>query len=117
MRLDTRHRCSIWLITPLVQYTLQRQRDTAEYRQCMWSWWAWVSSTPLIIEVTNLMANRISDMDRKGEPYRIFYNTNVPARKAENRGSDNLFTAKAWSPQPSGLIGPVVLQPLQPLVD
>ena len=73
--------------------------------------------TPLIIEVTNLMANRISDMDRKGEPYRIFYNTNFPARKAENRRSDNLFTAKAWSPQPSGLIGPVVLQPLQPLAD
>lgn len=66
----------------------------------------------LSIEVSNLMANRISDMDRKGEPYRIFYNTNFPARKAENRGSDNLFTAKAWQPQPSGLTGPVFLQPL-----
>ena len=69
--------------------------------------------SPLIIEVSNLMANRISDMDRKGEPYRIFYNTNFPARLPENRGADRLFTAKAWQPLPSGLTGPVTLQPLK----
>ena len=65
----------------------------------------------LEIAVTNLMGNRIADMERKGEPYQIFYNINFPAYKTENRGADNLFTTKNWRPQESGLIGPVTLTP------
>ncbi|HTF29181.1 MAG TPA: glycosyl hydrolase, partial [Flavitalea sp.] len=38
----------------------------------------------LEIIVANLMANRISYMDRNKLPWRIFYNTNMPARKKEN---------------------------------
>lgn len=63
----------------------------------------------LEVSVSNLMANRISDMDRRKIPYRIFYNTNFPARLRDNRGEDGLFTAIKWSPKPSGLVGPVKL--------
>ncbi|NQV36154.1 MAG: glycoside hydrolase family 2 protein [Phycisphaeraceae bacterium] len=71
----------------------------------------------LTIEVSNSMANRMADLDRKGGAYKTFYNVNFPARKRENRGSDGLFTAVGWSPRESGLIGPVRLVPasrLQP---
>ncbi len=67
----------------------------------------------LEILVTNLAANRIADLDRRGVPWKIFYNANMPARLPENRGPDGLFTAAHWSPRPSGLIGPVTLTPLQ----
>lgn len=67
----------------------------------------------LEISVTNLMGNRMADMERKGKPYKIFYNVNFPAYKAENRGADGLFTTLGWKPQSSGLIGPVTLTPLQ----
>jgi hypothetical protein len=67
----------------------------------------------LEISVTNLMGNRVADMERKGQKYKIFYNTNFPAREAKNRGADGLFTTLGWKPQSSGLIGPVTLTPLQ----
>jgi hypothetical protein len=67
----------------------------------------------LEISVTNLMGNRMADMERKGQPYKIFYNVNFPAYKATNRGADGLFTTLGWKPQESGLIGPVTLTPLQ----
>jgi hypothetical protein len=66
----------------------------------------------LEIKVTNLMGNRMAEMERKGQPYKIFYNINFPAFKAENRGADGLFTTLGWKPQQSGLIGPVTLTPL-----
>lgn len=69
----------------------------------------------LQISVTNLMGNRIADMERKGEKYKIFYNVNFPAKDAVNRGADGLFTTLGWKPQESGLIGPVTLTPLQPV--
>ena len=67
----------------------------------------------LEIQVTNLMGNRMADMERKGQAYKIFYNTNFPARDAINRGKDGLFTTEGWKPQISGLLGPVSLMPLQ----
>jgi hypothetical protein len=66
----------------------------------------------LEISVTNLMGNRIAAMERKVEPYKIFYNVNFPARDAGNRGKDGLFTTSGWPPQESGLAGPVTLQPM-----
>jgi len=69
----------------------------------------------LEVNVSNLMANRISDMDRRKIPYRIFYNTNFPARFRDNRGEDGLFTAIKWEPKPSGLVGPVRLVGLSKL--
>ena len=69
----------------------------------------------LEISVTNLMGNRMADMEHKGQPYKIFYNINFPAYKAENRGADGLFTTLGWKPQISGLIGPVTFTSLQPV--
>lgn len=67
----------------------------------------------LEISVTNLMGNRVADMERKGQPYKIFYNTNFPAHDPANRGADGLFTTLGWKPQESGLFGPVTLTPVQ----
>jgi hypothetical protein len=71
------------------------------------------SQNTLEVLVTNLMGNRIADMERKGEKYKIFYNVNFPAKDTRNRGEDGLFTTLKWKPQESGLFGPVTLTPLQ----
>jgi glycosyl hydrolase family 106( putative alpha-L-rhamnosidase) len=71
----------------------------------------------LEVAVTNGMANRIADLDRRGVPWKKFDNVNFPARLPENRGADGLFTAAGWAPLDSGLLGPVTLQPLRPLAD
>ncbi|MBO0931237.1 glycosyl hydrolase [Fibrella aquatilis] len=67
----------------------------------------------LIITVSNSMANRIINLDKQGVVWRNFYNINFPARFKENRDANGLFTTKNWSPQPSGLLGPVTLTPLE----
>ncbi len=66
----------------------------------------------LEVLVTNLSANRIADLDRRDPSWKKFYNTNIPARIATNRGPDGLFSAAKWPPRPSGLLGPVTLAPL-----
>jgi hypothetical protein len=72
---------------------------------------AFQAKNKLEIIVANLMANRISYMDKNNLPWKIFYNTNMPARKRENV-KNGLFDASSWSPLPSGLSGPVTLMPL-----
>jgi hypothetical protein len=67
----------------------------------------------LEVAVSNLMTNRIIDLDRRGVNWKKFYNTNMPARRRENAGPDGLFTAARWTPRESGLIGPVALIPLE----
>jgi arylsulfatase A-like enzyme len=67
----------------------------------------------LEIDVTNLMANRAADLDRRQVPWKKFYNVNFPSRLRENRGPDGLFTAARWEPLESGLLGPVTLQPVR----
>lgn len=71
------------------------------------------ATNTLEVSVTNLSANRIADADRRGVPWKKFYNVNMPARLPENRGADGLFTATKWEPLPSGLLGPVTLTPLE----
>jgi hypothetical protein len=66
----------------------------------------------LEIVVANLMANRISYMDRNKMPWKIFYNTNMPAKRKEN-AKNGLFDASDWKPLPSGLLGPVSISPLK----
>ena len=66
----------------------------------------------LEVAVSNLMANRIADMDRNDVFYKKFYNVNFPARLAENRDDNGLFTAAGWEPLPSGLLGPVTVTPV-----
>jgi hypothetical protein len=67
----------------------------------------------LEIDVSNLMANRIADLDRRGVSWEKFYNINFPAKLRENRGADGLFNASKWSPRDSGLIGPIKLVPIE----
>jgi hypothetical protein len=70
------------------------------------------SDNVLEVSVTNLSANRIADLDRRGGGWKKFYNVNFPARLPANRGADGLFTASSWEPLESGLLGPVTLTPL-----
>jgi hypothetical protein len=70
------------------------------------------ATNTLEVSVTNLSANRIADLDRRGVPWKKFYNVNMPSKLPENRGPDGLFTAAKWDPLPSGLLGPVTLTPL-----
>lgn len=72
-----------------------------------------LESNVIDVTVTNLMANRIAALERSGVPWKTFYNVNFPARLPENRGPDGLFSAAAWEPLDSGLLGPVVLIPLR----
>ena len=67
----------------------------------------------LQVIVTNGMANRVIDLEKRGVEWKKFYNINMPARLAENRGADGLFTAAKWQPKPSGLLGPVTFTPMK----
>ncbi len=66
----------------------------------------------LVVKVSNLMTNRIIDMDRKGKPWKIFYNANIQPRLPISRDVQGNFTAARWDIRPSGLLGPVTLSPL-----
>ncbi|MBD0257860.1 MAG: glycoside hydrolase, partial [Cytophagales bacterium] len=61
----------------------------------------------LSIEVVNLMANRIRDMDRKGIAWRNYHEINFVNINYKP------FDASGWQPQPSGLLGPVTITPLK----
>jgi len=80
--------------------------------QCVIPATAFQQKNKLEIIVANLMANRISYMDRNNLPWKIFYNTNMPARKKENV-KNGLFDASEWKPLSSGLLGPVTITPLK----
>jgi hypothetical protein len=64
-------------------------------------------SNTISIEVCNLMANRIRDMDRKGEIWRNYHEINFVNINYQN------FDAGKWKVQPSGLEGTVQLIPLK----
>lgn len=61
----------------------------------------------LEVEVTNLPANRIADMDRREVKWRIFKDINIAAL-GYKKG-----TYAGWQPVPSGLLGPVVIVPME----
>ncbi len=61
----------------------------------------------LKIEVTNLAANRVRDMEMKGKEWKIFYEINMVDKDY------NKFDATKWHPMPSGLTGPVSITPLK----
>jgi hypothetical protein len=61
----------------------------------------------LRIQVTNLPANRIRDMEIKGQEWKIFYEINMVDKDYKK------FDAAKWNPMPSGLLGPVTLTPLK----
>jgi len=74
-----------------------------------------MAKNKLRIEVSNSMANRIIQLEKQGVQWKRFYNTNFPAKLAENRGADGLFTPIKWSPKPSGLLDKVTLTALTTL--
>lgn len=66
----------------------------------------------LEVEVTNLCANRIRDLDRRGVEWRKFHDINLVNLDYKP------FDASHWPLRPSGLLGPVTLHALrEKLVD
>ena len=63
-------------------------------------------SNTLELEVTNLAANRIRDLDRRGVPWKIMREINFVNINYKP------FDASGWPLTPSGLLGPVTLTPL-----
>lgn len=63
----------------------------------------------LEIEVTNLTANRIRDLDRNKVDWKIFRDINIVNINYKK------FDASEWPLQRSGLFGPVRLTPIKPL--
>ncbi|MEZ4850999.1 MAG: glycosyl hydrolase [Bacteroidia bacterium] len=69
----------------------------------------------LEIEVSNLMLNRIIDLDQRSVFWKKFYNVNFPPRRAEHRGRNGLFDAADIPLAPSGLLGPIRLVNVSPM--
>jgi hypothetical protein len=63
----------------------------------------------LKIAVSNLMANHIIYLDKQGVQWKKFYNTNINARRYENRDEKGQFTARNQDPKASGITAPVTL--------
>ncbi|MGH9160216.1 MAG: glycosyl hydrolase [Vicinamibacteraceae bacterium] len=63
----------------------------------------------LEIDVTNTAANRIRDMDRRGERWKIMREINIVDIRYEP------FDAASWKLEPSGLLGPITLVPMRKL--
>ena len=61
----------------------------------------------LEIEITNLSANRIAELDRQGVDWKKFHNINFVNIKYKK------FDASKWEPMDSGLLGPVQLIPMK----
>jgi len=62
-------------------------------------------SNQISIEVTNLSANRIRDLDRRGADWKKFHDINFVDHNYKP------FDASGWDLKPSGLLGPVRLMP------
>jgi hypothetical protein len=61
----------------------------------------------LEVEVTNLAANRIADLDRRKVQWKAFHEINFVNIDYKN------FDASGWKPLPSGMLGPVTLIPVK----
>jgi hypothetical protein len=61
----------------------------------------------LEVEVTNVAANRIRDLDRHGAPWKIFYDINIVNMRYQP------LDASGWPVRDAGLLGPVKLTPLR----
>jgi hypothetical protein len=64
----------------------------------------------LEVEVTNLPANRVIDLDRRKVNWKYFYDANLASQR-QRSGLD----ASGWPLQDSGLLGPVQLVPVKVL--
>ena len=64
----------------------------------------------LVVEVTNIGANRVRDLDIRKVNWKYFYDANMATR-----GRGRLLDASTWPVRDSGLLGPVSLQPVASL--
>jgi hypothetical protein len=67
----------------------------------------------LEIKVSNSMANRIIDLDKRHINWKKFNNINFAARLPQDRDANGLFDASKWQPRVSGLEGPVTLTEIE----
>jgi hypothetical protein len=64
----------------------------------------------LEIEVTNLAANRVRDLDRRKVNWKYFYDANLASHPTSGRRG--VLDASSWPVRDSGLLGPVRLIPV-----
>jgi alpha-L-rhamnosidase len=69
--------------------------------------WLRPGKNTLEVEVTNLAANRIADLDRRKVRWKYFYDINVASKRYRS------LDASDWPLFDSGLLGPVTLTPLK----
>ncbi len=88
-----------------------------EYLGCLWAnpfeteiWKLQEGTNTLEIEVTNLSANRLRDLELSRGEWKIFYDINMVDRHYKE------FDATGWDPMPSGLLGKVRIVPLKPKI-
>ena len=63
------------------------------------------------VEVTNLAANRVRDLDRRKVNWKYFYDANLASHPdSRQRG---VLDASNWPLRDSGLLGPVTLTPVK----
>lgn len=67
----------------------------------------------LEIKVSNSMANRIIDLDKRNVLWKKFNNINFAAKLPQDRDANGLFDASKWQPRVSGLEGPVTLTEIE----
>ena len=65
----------------------------------------------LEIEVTNLAANRVRDLDRRRVNWKYFYDATVVS--VPGSGQRGVLDASNWPLRDSGLLGPVTLTPMK----
>ncbi len=65
------------------------------------------NTNKLVIQVTNLAANRIRAKELRNEEWKIFHEINIVDKDYKE------FDAAEWNSMPSGLLGPIQLTPLK----
>jgi hypothetical protein len=68
----------------------------------------------LAVEVTNMAANRVRDMDRRKVNWKYFYDANLASHP--DKRQRGVLDASNWPLRDSGLLGPVQLVPVKTLV-
>lgn len=64
----------------------------------------------LAVEVTNLAANRVADLDRRKVNWKYFHDANLANHP--DAGKRGVLDAAGWPPREAGLLGPVTLTPV-----
>jgi hypothetical protein len=97
---DVRESARVWVNDREVGilWSVPYQARIGEYLQ--------VGENTLKIEVANLMANRICDLDLRGVEWRRYHEINFVNLEYQP------FDASGWEPQSSGLLGPVSILPI-----